>query len=151
MRHHRLAGQEHGLGIDGEGAIPVFFRVVRERHAGRRRHARVVHQNVDLAQRIARAIDHGLDVGGAGHVGLQRERLAPQRLDLLGHLLGVERLDVGNGDVGAFARHREDDAAPDAASSTRHDRHLAGEPHALPPILYNQGLAGGPNDTTTAP
>jgi hypothetical protein len=101
------------------------------RHARRRRHAGVVHEHVDVTQLLARAIDHRLDVGGAGHVAFHGQHPAAQRLDLLRDLLRIEDVQVRDGDVRARLRHREHDAAPDPAASARDDRHLARKPHGI--------------------
>src|SRR5438128_6593496 len=146
VRRDRLAREKDRLRVDREGAVPVFLGIVRERHARRTGGARVVDEDVDLAERLARAVDHRLDVGGAGDVGLHREDLAAQALDLAGDLLGVQHLDVRNGDVGAFARQRQHDATADPATAARHNRDLAGEPHGDPP----RSIIGAPEGHMTA-
>ena len=132
MRRDRLAREEDRLRVDGERAVPVLLGVVRERHPGRAGGTRIVDENVDLAERLARAIDHRLHVGSAGHVGLHGDDLAAESLDLAGDLLRVQHLDVGDRDVGALARQRQHDATADPATSARHDRDLTGEPHGDP-------------------
>src|SRR3989441_269156 len=128
----RLARQEDRLRVDREGAVPVLLGIVGEGHPGRSRGPRVVDEDVDLTERLAHAVDHRLDVGGAGDVGLHGEDLAAQSLNLAGDLLSVQHLDVGDGDIGAFARQCQRDATADPAATARHDRDLTVEPHEVP-------------------
>src|SRR6185436_16673077 len=70
-----------------------------------------------------------------------RHDLAPERLHLGGHLLGIHGLDIRDGDVRALFRHGQDDAASDAASPARDDGHLPCEPHASLPQRPAQATA----------
>src|SRR2546429_1227536 len=101
IRRNRLAREEDRFRVDRERAVPIFLGVVREWHAGRRPRTRVVDEDIDLPEPLARALDHHLDVRGARHVRLHRDDPAPDRLDLAGDLLCVQHLNVSDGDVGA--------------------------------------------------
>src|SRR5262245_36984273 len=59
-------------------------------------------------------------------------------------LLGRTRhaVDLGDGDVGAFARQRERDPATDAPCPTGDERYLASESHAAPLLQPRPGCQG---------
>ncbi len=63
VRRDRLAGEEDRLEVHRVRAVPVLLAVVGERHARRRGHPGVVHQDVDLPHLLPDAVERGLHVG----------------------------------------------------------------------------------------
>src|SRR6516162_9988984 len=97
--------------------------------------AGVVYQDVDAAEGDERGLDDLVGVLGLGDRERRGDRLAAAALDLVDHLLrgrGIRagafeaRADIAHDDGGALARHRQRNAAADAAASAGDDGDFAG-------------------------
>ncbi len=78
--HHfssRLAREERALQIDGKGAVKVGFEYI-ERQIGRS-HARIVYENIKLAEVIYDRGDGFTNLPQVTHIHLHRKNLSPQR------------------------------------------------------------------------
>ncbi len=98
--------------------------------------AGVADQNVEAAERLEHPRHHGLGVGVARHVGLDRQTLATQLLDLGHDRLGlVVVASVVDRHVGALARQLERDRPADAEAAAGDDGALSFESqlHLRPP------------------
>jgi hypothetical protein len=85
MIYSRTFYEEGAAQMDLERAIPRGRRGLQEWRE--HRIARIVHQNIDAAKRLDGALDHGLDLVLARHIGLYRDGSPPQALNLRGRLL----------------------------------------------------------------
>ncbi|GGX30775.1 hypothetical protein GCM10010383_71370 [Streptomyces lomondensis] len=112
--------------VDGEHPVHVRERQALQRpeHA----HARVVHQDVEPAQRLGRRGHRTGRLGRVRRVRAQRHRPAPQRLhgpyDALGRLLAVH---VADGHVRALPGQPQSRRRADATAPAGHESHLAVE------------------------
>ena len=95
-------------------------------------HAGVVHQQVDLAERIERGVGKRCDRIAVGHVDRERDRRLTRGVR---RLLRAHFVDVGRDDAHALSDETVDERTADAARGTRHDRDLAFEllDHPRPP------------------
>jgi hypothetical protein len=88
----------------------------------------VIHQHVDAAEFLHRALDDGAAVGRIGQVARHQDRLAAGFLDqALGFLRILVLVQVGDQDVRAFARERQGHGAADAAVGAGDQGRLAGQ------------------------
>ena len=85
----------------------------------------IVDQDVEAAEILDDVIDHRLDRGKIGDVGLISLGLAPLRRDLADERIGfLRRTAEIDGDVGAFFGEAQRDFAADAAGGARHQGDL---------------------------
>src|SRR5262249_49506754 len=69
-------------------------------------------------------VDAGIHLRLVGHVHFHGERLDIELLELLDRLVGAIHVDIGDADIGPFAREVNGDLVPDAAAGARDDRNL---------------------------
>jgi len=113
LARHPLQAEEDALAIDAHDAIPVLFGEIHD--VGAPRDAGVVHEDVDLAERVHGAAGHRVDALEVPDVGAERQRLAPERADAVGGGLGGRLLEVDGDDMGAGVSQRQRRRAADAA------------------------------------
>jgi hypothetical protein len=89
--------------------------------------ADVVDQDVYGAQRRQGLVDQLPEAGELPAIGLDAERPAPQRADLIGGLARAVAVEVDRGDVRAPARQTQRDALADPLPGAGHQRHAIGQ------------------------
>ena len=120
-----LRDQERAREVDGELAVPPLERHVDDTLAAE--DARVVHDDVHAAVRLAHARHHRLDLGLVGGVGDDAERVTPSRLDPLRALPRVVLDHVDARDASALIREPLRDAAADVGARAGDDGDLPGQ------------------------
>ena len=133
----RGAGAAHG-----EAAVQMHVdhvRPVRPAHAVEdavAQNAGIVDEDIDAAEGIERRLDDLVGIAGLADRQRRGDRFAAGFLDLVDDGLrragigagAVEaRADIADDDAGAFLRHQERDAAPDAAPRAGDDGDFAGD------------------------
>ena len=84
-----------------------------------------------MTELLHHGLGHAGHVVGIGHVGFQGERPSPERFDVVLDLLRlVDALQVDDGDVGAFFRHRPRVRGADSLRRTGDDADLVEQPVA---------------------
>src|SRR3984957_2443254 len=112
-RHGGADGVEGRRQIDGDDHVPFLDRELLDR-----RHvldAGIVHQDIDAAQCLLRALDHADDLRRLAHVGARIDRFDPEVLLDAGPF-GLDRGRVAEAvdhDVGALLGERARDGKPD--------------------------------------
>jgi hypothetical protein len=105
---------------------PPLERKCHLREGGVLLQARVVHQDVEPAERRQGCVEQRLHIVFLGDVGLDGNRPAPHRLDLVDHpLRAAEAGGVVHGDVGAGRRERQRNTCADARTGAGDDGLLA--------------------------
>src|SRR5207237_10482403 len=101
------AGNRRATAVDDAADVDVHDAV--EQGVGRLfkrreglRQAGVVEQDVDAAETVDRALDHGLDLFAVRYVNLRRIGVAAGCADLFGRLVGAGRVEVGHQDARAL-------------------------------------------------
>jgi hypothetical protein len=131
----RLRHVEGALEVDVEHRLELLLRHVLERRVAQ--DARVVDDDVDLAERVERRLHDGLAALRRGHRVVVGHGLAAGGLDLVDDLLrcrlgaagAVGRpTQVVHDDEGASLRQLQGVAAAQPATGARDDRNLAVEP-----------------------
>ena len=130
------------LQVDGDDRIPLFLGHVHEHAVAQ--DARVVDEDVELAECLDRGVDHSLATLPARDVVAVRDRLAAHLLDLVHDLLGRRLVATGavgvapevvDDDLGAFRGKEQRMLPADAAPGTRDDRNAPLEsPHEPTPL-----------------
>ena len=92
-------------------------------------HPSVVQQDVDASPLLDRRVGHRLCRRFVRNVDVQRDRLAAAGFDLLGDLLGVGVVDLGDGDLGAFGDEPQRVRAPQALAGAGDDGDLPLKSH----------------------
>ena len=149
-RQHVVRAGERAAGVDVHDEIELLEGRVGERLPEER--ARVVDEEVDAPELVERLLDGALDGGVVADVEGQRQRAAPERLDLARRVadrardarVGRDGLR-GDDDVAPVARERERDGLADAPGcpadegdlSRKHRRSVV----ALEPRLVLEGRA----------
>src|SRR5262249_27893609 len=133
----RARGPEGPVEVRRQHATPLRGVDLDDRREPRR-DAGVRHGDVEVAEELDRVRDRLLDLLPLGDVRLQDRRAPPETADVgRGLLRRVPIPAVIDRHVGALARELEDDAASDAATTTRHERRFAVElPHRSAPNAY---------------
>ena len=95
------------------------------------RGAGVVDEDVEAAEVTDRLVDHAQDLGFAGYVGLDRQRLGAERADFLRGRLGVRpgARVVDDDPFGAGTRQVQRNGSADAGAAARDERHRAFQLH----------------------
>ena len=120
-----LGGEEESLEVQVEGPVPHLLGDVEGRH--HRIDARVVHQQVDAAVRLARRPDRLDRAGDGGHVRHAVARRAAPLSDVVAHRPHRLGVDVGQQQRGARLREARGDREADALRCAGDDRHLAAQ------------------------
>jgi hypothetical protein len=94
----------------------------------RLRPGRAVHEHVEPAELAYGLLDRALAVRALPDVGDDRDAAAPELAHLFGRARGLGRVDLGDPDVGALARVRERDRAPDPLPRAGDQRDATCEP-----------------------
>jgi hypothetical protein len=114
--------------IDGEDLAPR--RVIHLHEALVRVDARVVHEDVEMAEFLQHFLRHPERVRIVADVGLCEHRAAAHLLDVLDDVARRPLArHVVHRDVGAFLGERERDGASDSAAATGDERGAILEPH----------------------
>ena len=113
---------------------PVHSSSRRSRNGERGEDARVVHEDVERAERRRDRLDHPLRVLRPRHVARHQDRAPATGPDLAGHRLGGSPVvEVVDADVGTLRGEREGDGAPDPLLRPRDEGDLPEELHRWPP------------------
>ena len=128
-------GGEVPLEVHGDDGVELVLAGVGEHPVAH--DARVVHQDVEPAERVDRGLDEALGLRPVGDVGAAGDGFATGSGDLVDDTLrgaaaarrrAVEAdADVVDHDARALGGERQRMRAPDAAARTRHDDHAAVE------------------------
>ena len=100
-------------------SIPFVFVDVDD--AGGKEDAGVVDQDVDGAKGIRRPVDHGLNPGGIGDIGLKVKSPGERRTQLFGRTFSVGLVKVVNDEAGTVSRQGPGNRPADALPRTGHD------------------------------
>src|SRR6266581_1698659 len=124
--HPRQEGLEpvnHAPEVDAERPLPVpvggRLEPTPDRHAG------VVAEDVDTAERREGAVGERLHLGPVAHVGTDGERASAPRLDSLNGLGEAGLVDVGHDDGRAFRSEALGQSTTDAAGAAGDDAHTS--------------------------
>ena len=120
-----MGDEKRALEVDVDDAVPRRLAELEE--GDDRFDGCVCHRDVDTAPAPVDRVETVADRAGVRHVHLEGPRLRTPDAPRGG--LGGPRVDVGDGDLRPLAREGERDRLADAASSPRHERHLAAEHH----------------------
>jgi hypothetical protein len=124
VRQHSLHAIERALHVEIERLLDQRVVDLHELGPADRRACRV-EQELHVAERIKRTLDHVLDLRPLGDVDLERQRLTALGVDFTGGLLDAGLVEVGADHVGAFAREDVCGGAADAARGAGDDDGLA--------------------------
>ena len=103
LRKDRLGAEKRPFDIDRRNAVPFLGgNLVKRMALDSDKDRRIVDQNIDAAELFDRLGGHAVGVLFAGHIDLERQRLAALRSDLLGDALPVQ--DIRNHNRRAFGR-----------------------------------------------
>ena len=127
-RSHHVAGsglgaEELALEVGVEGAVEHLLAHLQEVRG--EVDAGVAHGDVDAAEGVEHGAEQGIDGGLPRHVGGNQQATPSQFLDLAHGALPILGGDVRHRDVGALARERQHDGAPDPARAAGNHRVLA--------------------------
>ena len=120
---HRLRAQERRLQVDRDGAVEIVFGQIVD--AADDRHARIVDENVDRAERGANLVDHRSYGCRLGDIGRDRDGAAAASLDPGDDRLGIiGALAVIDRDRSPQFRERQRNRRANAAGRARHQRDM---------------------------
>ena len=128
-RHERPRAQEIPSEIDIDGSVPFcFFHV---HHQGSRIDARVIDENIHVAEAAESLLRQVLHGGFTRYIDLHRQALRPEIGEFVGNRLGLVRLEIGHNDFGAFAAQTESDGPADSLGAAGHDRDFSLQSHGV--------------------
>jgi hypothetical protein len=136
----RLDAIEHPAQVGVDHLPPVLDGQVLQRHA-RRKHARVVEQQVHPAPSTEHGVEQVLNRGRIGHIGGHDQR-ASRRARMVCHSLQGLLAAPGEGHVPARVQQRQRHDFADAAAGAGHDGCLGGRAHPLK-LLKKKKLDAG--------
>ena len=130
--HIALAGPVDARQVEVDDAIP--FVGGEGLDGADRRNRGVVHEDVDAAQRLPRALRHGGDGSVVSDVGGDADRRSSLGADRVRVALRTGTIEIGNRDGRAFGREALGGRGADARGATGHQRPFACQTHwRLPP------------------
>ena len=128
-RDERARAEKVASEIDIHRSIPVFFLHVY--HQGRRIDARVIDENIHVAEAAESLLRQVLHGGFTRYIDLHRQALRPEIGEFVGNRLGLVRLEIGHNDFGAFAAQTESDGPADSLGAAGHDRDFSLQSHGV--------------------
>src|SRR5206468_3204966 len=100
-----LHAQPHAFEVDVDDAVPDVFRLVGRRHEHALEDTGVVEGAVEASVAGDGTCERGLDLCAVAHVGVHEARLATFTADGFDGQFTAGRVDIGDDDGGALARH----------------------------------------------
>ena len=141
-----LAAEDRAGQVDVEDIAVVIGRCGGRAMVGRgvEHAAGVVDEDIDPPERVYSLAQHGLDRGFVGHIGLDAQRAAAERLHFVGDGCGVERfiillgcveVHVVDDHIGAHFRQMQHIGPAQAARAAGDERDFVGEFHETSSVL----------------